>query len=530
MQFDVESNVLHKNNDFSELVILGYSDRDETGGSSMYYNQPELTIKFFDGYARFFTDSGEMTGNFGRMWFIDGIDNSPTGSRVHMIGRSRWEMYTPAGTVTFTPESSAANCDFSTVSYEPGTFKSIENMIKHCAKMNGIYVDRETEEELSFSDLLMLYAFPLLRENYVKGMSFLNLKGICDNNMGSYLSWGLDGNDGISTIDDKYDNKLDFLYCKTMKDAVAKCLKGRHSKKIINILSKQSPLIVTKRTQGFSKVDKNGIATKQELNVEILTFVKFLSLHLTIDHIQTVLESIKPDQTIHSLPSGLFYTNHELLRLYPKSRLVKLFSNTLYIGLLSDAMRQFAKYSDPKDIPRQLRDIYPNGMPLPKKPKNWKEVHDRISKHYNEIKAAEKNIPFEYTPEEFQLHRAEKDNIMIKLPSSGKDVVGWGKKFGHCIASYVEKHDERRCMLFGVYVDGVLMYNAEFRSNNTYSTAAGCIDGSVPAKDELKEWKFQQCRGKDNNIAPIVVIEAVKQLVFPVLTRLGLEEPLVANG
>lgn len=549
MFYDPESDKLTEQDDLSRLIIGGYSDFADaasSGSSTMYYNNSEVVINFYDGYIRTFENNYEVTGNFKRMWFVEHIDNPPTTNVLRIPISSTTvssTLYTATGPQTFYPESTM----YSAASYHAGTFKSIENMIKHLAKMNGIYVSKEIEEKIPFSELLMLYAFPLLRENYVEGMSTVNLKSLCENNMGNPLAQ-LGFNGSYESSVDTYDNYLKFMYYENVKDAVTYCLNGNYSKKIMSIISKRFPLIL-KKTQQIIEVEEDvllnrhikviqnndlkvqgfglpvdGRASKIELNTDILSFIQFLSLFLSIDHIQTVLTNCP--QQIPTFLSGVFHANHELLKQYSQARLVKLFSEEFEIDILMDAMKQFCKYRCVEDIPRQLKETYPNGIPLPKKPKNWKEVHDRISKIYNEIKAAEKDIPFEYTPEEFGLHYAEKDNVMVTLPSSGKTVVGWGKKFGHCIASYVERHDKRECVLLGVHVDGVLTYNAEFKS--TKNLAKLINDGNVvPNNDPNELWELKQCRGKSNKDAPDYVQELVKEIALPIL---GFKEPLVTNG
>lgn len=527
MIFELESGKLYKQDELHELIIAGSSDVDPMHSghdAHMYYDTTQTRIMFFDGYIRAFVDDMEVTGNFYRLWFVDPMDSPQTSTII--AHRKPIGLFHATGTVAIgTLDPSSMNfMNVNVKEYNVSALEGIRSLTKQLAKIHNINLPEEIELNLKFNELLMLYSFPLLRNYYTKEMSLNNLKNIADLTANGRINWIRSNNDFKSIVSEEADD-LDFLRCRNLKEATDLCLNGIKSKKIFKHINDR--IITTKRRKiqysekifsdtgnnintlmqieddnmqklGFKK-HSNDVYTKTELNLELFLFVRFISKYLTIDHIQTVLEDyILPERAI---TGGLFRIGPDLMTSYSKARLTKLFSNGFEREQVLDAHTQYKKYKNVKDIPNQLKTKYPNGIVLPKKPKTWKEVHDVVSKVYNEIKAAEKDVPFEYTEQEWVLHGYKKKDVEFKLASSGATVVGWGKDMKHCIASLVDKNT-KSCILVGVHVHGKLLYNIQISKNE------------FGKKTKILSYKLVQHKAYDNKSVEDEHLKTITDMVM----------------
>lgn len=569
MILDIQSGQILEQNDTRKLVIAGHNDSHPMfhPDAYMYYDGIEVTIMFYDGYIRVFAQSHEIVTGFEKLWFIQALKNCGTGNSVRIASHISRDQVTAARTVynrdgavrmagDFALE---ADSDFVTKykEYDRGKLESIKDIVIQLAYMNNIMLPLGNERRLPFETLLTLYCFPMLRDVYRRKMSLNNMMSIgrWASAEISYEPVGIpDSEIGISesqfsiNIVDEL-KTLDFLRQRNLKDALRCALNGKFSKKIFKDIVEKKLLVQTRsikthmdgdinesfilrhnkylEKRGFSKPNKDGVSSKTEFNFELFLYIKMFSNIFTIDHVQTILEELpKQNRKIPPPPTKeMIAANFELFKDYPKERLMKLFLTEYENIQITDAERQYKEYKN-KKMPKQLLSKYPDGIPLPKKPKSWKEVHDRISKCYNEIKEAEKDQEIEYSPEVFQLHFAEMDGIRLKLPSSGIDIVKWGKEMKHCIASYVDDHVNGNCCVVAVYQDDVFKWNAEFKKQKLNK------DFLFPEDDpnQLFQWNLYQCRGLSNKSAPDEVKEIVEALGKPILERVQYEDHQKKNA
>lgn len=200
------------------------------------------------------------------------------------------------------------------------------------------------------------------------------------------------------------------------------------------------------------------------VNASIFKDVVWMSKCLPVDCICDILEDNTKYSDRHEdyfVVSNIDMTS-QFLNLMSLPKRKRLITESRGQHLLRDTINQWSQYNEAGTVPKKLMDKYPNGIHIPKF-QTVKELHDKISKQFNEIKAEEKNRELEYTEDEMKLHNAEIDGVRLVLPSEGSVVVGWGKELHHCIASYIDRAAQKEIMLLGVFVDDKLTYNIEMR-------------------------------------------------------------------
>jgi hypothetical protein len=173
-------------------------------------------------------------------------------------------------------------------------------------------------------------------------------------------------------------------------------------------------------------------------------------------------------------------------------KLFNLLNNT-EIHLLDDIRIQYEAYKDPDKIPRKLKEKYPDGLTYPKKVKTLKELHDKISQQYREIKAEAENKKIEYAENELVLDGLEVDGFKFVLPHESKTLVQWGADMKNCVASYADKAARKDCLLIGVEIDGALAYNIEMGFVEEFRVS----DGQKVKSGKLTD--FRQFYGPSNS-------------------------------
>ncbi len=427
-----------------ELKLLGYGGNNGSYASSsfeeQYYNNPETTFRFLEGRIEVWQANEEITGN------------------THAIG-----FLLPKNTMTSSLTTSAATLDID-LEQQPmrAMAESIQRLIDEMAKENGIEVPRLP----NFEDRFLLYCYPLLREVYHPDINFFNV-----HNGARYENFHHAG------LHPAFKQK-------NMKDAVKFCT-GNPTSKLIKVISKRMIIdkyqnIATMENQdaqmasasraiseGYSEVPTLGSPyrtryVRKELNPNVFNQFWFLSqIFPSIDYIYQYMERADQDLNVNVNCCA------EIVQFFKEKFTPKKALNLLIKGFswneITDAAKQYYEYDACDKIPPRLRGKYTKGIMIPKNFKNIKELHDKISAQYNEIKADEKNKDIVYTPLEFKIHGYKKDNVELILPSEGKKVVEWGKVMSHCIASYADKAAEKKCILLGVKVFGNLQYNVELK-------------------------------------------------------------------
>jgi len=526
MIFDIESGTFKEIEKTKELFILSTSlsgCQSYTTDLTVYNSSDRYVISkivFFDGYIRCMEGSSEVTGVYSDWWFVEAIDSQ---CEYYQTSTSTSQPFT-VGEVSGTYFASN-----SVHSYKTNNLCELKKTIIHLSEKNGIKTTQYQKDELSFNDLLMIMSYPLIRNNYVKGMSLNNIKA-----KRSIEGHMVSNNSFFYDIPKKPSDGFDFLRCKDLKSSIKLCMNGGFSKGIIKevikrgiITKKYKKLIIDKHIKeedlndivsktnrgnkilGFDKMDNSFVATKLEFCVEILKVIEFFSGEIEVDHIQKLLEEGGLDQK--TIPPSVLVLKKQILNLYPQKRVMKLFSQKeTDMSLISDICSQYNKYKNPESIPKKLKRKYPNGLTLPKKPKTWKEVHDKVSKSFNEIKQEEIDIPYEYTEEEWSLHGFKKENIEFKLASSGGTVVKWGTKMKNCIASYADKNTKKHILL-GVHVNGKLQYNARL------------VKPSVAIFNKTRTWRLYECRSYENGKTEPKHLSAIEDMVDEIFPLRGIK-------
>ena len=173
----------------------------------------------------------------------------------------------------------------------------------------------------------------------------------------------------------------------------------------------------------------------------------------------------------------------------------------------------------------KLREKYPNGLELPKNWKTLKELHDKVSVMYNEIKAEDNNKTISYDEVEWGLHGMRKDNIELILPSEGKTLVEWGAEQNHCVASYAERAAAKECIIVGVKINGKHLYTIDLRvSKRTIPVPPTEVifDSKSDFKIQRKTaymWNINQFYGYKNHTPEAVGDGEIKKKVREMFTE-----------
>lgn len=336
----------------------------------------------------------------------------------------------------------------------------------------------------NFNDRLLLYMYPVLRELCTYDTNFRKLF----NEIAQHWS---------STNDCTY-NICEALCVNSIKDSI-KISCGTYSKAImkwfgygliedLNIEDKYS-FLDPNMVNNMLGVDISNFSLKYK-NVLLPDKLKILCFYGDLFNSNTDFISQALQENISPLPVSKKVTNFLKSNFSEKKILRLLRENSEFNqhpGYLTDITEQYNKYCNPDSIPPKLRSKYLNGLEIPKF-QTLKELHDKISRDYNEIKTEEANRPFEFTEEEWKLHGYKIGNVEIVLPSEASVVVDWGKQLKHCIASYTEGMARKDYLLLGVKVNGKLLYTLQVYTTNL-------TDANNP---EQKRYKITQFYGYRN--------------------------------
>ena len=436
--------IIAEPDNIKQLTLTGYAGtyfNDMVFARNNTYGAPgssDTTFKFINGRMEVWQDgTNEVTGNTTPISFIIPKTSlsSTTSSSLTMISAQDEQ------------QMAIAN--------------AIQRLIDDLAQANGIKIPPCGD----FEDRFLMYCYPLLREIWTPDINLFNIK--------SEMQYGNMHQNGLLHSAFKEN---------TLKEAV-KQTTGVTSSKMIKFIANN--LIFNKRQQVNSTVMNSGVAdrlisqgfnevpldaptfetrstfVKTEINFHIFDKVGFLSEVLgSVDYVYKFIEQ-RNEMLIDKYDRYPEVAIKFLKENFTPKKLLNLLLQNYDINDVKDAAQQCEAYNDPQKIPYRLRTKYKNGINIPKNFKNFKELHDKISAQYNEIKAEEKNKEIPYTEDEFKLHGYSKKEVEFVLPAEGKTVVEWGQKFKHCIASYIDRAAKKECVLIGVKVKGELKYTME---------------------------------------------------------------------
>lgn len=340
----------------------------------------------------------------------------------------------------------------------------IEEMIDRLAKINGIEIP---SYKTSFQDRVILYCFPLLRKLHKKDTSFFNIYHSCGGHMldGEVIHPGFREHsvkDALKKYADITSSKMIKLLCKRLERSAQ-----RQIARSLETQPSFGALLNSELTNNGFDIEPSEVTAhynvyiNHEINVDIFNDLSFAKeLFDDINHRYTLLENLK--LRVHL---GTYHKTAKFLKqnFTPQKILHLLADGGGGSGLLNDTIRQYNRYHIPESIPPRLKDKYPNGIKIPKNFKDIKELHDKISVQYNEIKGEDNNKSIPYSENEFRLHGFKIDNIELVLPSEGKTLVMWGKIFKNCVASYIDRAATKKLLIVGVKINGKLLYIVEVK-------------------------------------------------------------------
>jgi hypothetical protein len=218
----------------------------------------------------------------------------------------------------------------------------------------------------------------------------------------------------------------------------------------------------------------------------IVWYVKFLLGYLTIDRVRRIIEKMggkelgKLKDTYNFVATN--YHGEE-----PRTKALDLFLgrfsdetkeeliSTMEFREFVDVERQLTEFRAPESIPESLRASYPEGLKMPRSWKTFKELHDKVSRGYNEIKAEANNKKIEYPAD---LPHLALDGVVLgrpeglpenqpyepvtaRLPRETKELVEWGRKLNICIASYADRAQSGHLVLVGFFKGDEVVYAME---------------------------------------------------------------------
>lgn len=424
-----------------ELKLLGYGGArgagfyDPSPFEQQYYNNPETIFKFFDNRLEIKQGEKEITGNTYAIGFI-----------------------LPKNTMTSTTSTTMSI----PLSEQPmiAMAEAVQRLIDEMAVANGIVLECLPT---SFEDRLLLYCYPLLREIWTPEINLWNV------------------HNGARYENFEHQGLHPAFKEKTMREAV-KSATGSNGSKVIKEISRRllidkdqnihtpindisSRVVAQEYSEGDIPVVENLLYStyvKKEVNANVFDEFWFLSkIFPSVDYVHQYLEKSTKVMKIN------VNFSEEIIGFFKERFTPKKTLNLLLKGFawneIRDTVTQYKEYNEYDKVPFKLRGKYKNGIEIPKNFKDIKELHDKISTQYNELKAEAKNRDIPYTPDEFKLHGYKKNNVELVLPSEGSVIVKWGKDMGHCIASYAERAANKKIVIMGVKVMGNLTYNIELK-------------------------------------------------------------------
>jgi hypothetical protein len=194
-----------------------------------------------------------------------------------------------------------------------------------------------------------------------------------------------------------------------------------------------------------------------QINMSVFKEVEDLKKLFTLDHVVYILNN--------TLTKQITLSKEIIAFLNEFGTKTKLDLVTHQGNELRDTANQWHAYRTPESVPETLRQFHPEGLTIPKKWKDLTELHDKISKTYNEFKAEANKLPINYTTAEAKLNMKVND-FEIKLPKDTSEIVLYGQALKNCVASYAERACNKQIYILGVYRKDTLKYNIELHKDN----------------------------------------------------------------
>lgn len=185
---------------------------------------------------------------------------------------------------------------------------------------------------------------------------------------------------------------------------------------------------------------------------------------------------------------------------------LKMFSDIYAPSAFYDTAWMWEKYREGK-IPQKLLDKGYQPIEIPKKCKNFHELHDKIMAKHSILKAVDEYKILQYY--KIKKHKVLKildkqqyNDMKIIFPKDTKDLVLWGKEMSNCISGYFDRVQRDETMVFSLEKDGKMLYNVEVVGET------GRINTKGVSYDGLVRFKIKQYMGYGNK--SVSEIEKIK--------------------
>lgn len=186
---------------------------------------------------------------------------------------------------------------------------------------------------------------------------------------------------------------------------------------------------------------------------------------------------------------------------------------------LRDAANQYFTYKNSEDLPEKARELFPNGLQLPKKWKDTKELHDLISKDFNTIKQLGNWRRVKYDEFTSELNNIDfGDGWTSELPTDTVKITEYGRILKHCVASYAD-----RCA-----VDNTTVILSINKNNNPIFT----LELQQVVKDlENKQVRYiiRQFKGFQNKIPGADTVKFIIDKLYETKMISGVNEPSTSS-
>jgi len=260
MVFSFGSGSISEKHIRNELVVEGYSEFDYNtvysthADSDLYHTGPRVVFVFYRNYMRVFSHSEEITGQFYRMWFLNAITelekNVYDSYRIPMIQHTAGTSSLAASNHELSGNVTGANVYTSAACINLEAVRQFKEILCSLGRINGINLSKFglNEDELSITEIMYLYCFPLFRNVFQKNMCFNNLDRLFEANTQSYPYVHMGNQDehiGGAVIFNSNPTPrerevfLDFLFCEDLKEGFEKCLNGLFHKKLFKEVLKE---------------------------------------------------------------------------------------------------------------------------------------------------------------------------------------------------------------------------------------------------------------------------------------------------
>lgn len=201
----------------------------------------------------------------------------------------------------------------------------------------------------------------------------------------------------------------------------------------------------------------------------------------------------------------------------------KVFLSINNISELVDTITQLNRYANVEDIPEDLRSIYPNGLKTPARWSTITELHDMVSREYNQIKTFATNRKIKYARGLDKMDGLDfGGGFTSELPKDTARIVEYGALLKHCVAGYADRcADNNETIILSVNKDGKPHFTLELRRTtqefamkNEHALVGTSKPANETAIDEdhfyrVSRYAIHQFKGLQNKVPTVNEVYAI---------------------